>query len=52
MHQIGAKSKLWLWIEDWQESKKAMFKVNAVKTFSSWKLKSILVPFQSGCCIW
>lgn len=36
--------------EDWQENEIASVKVKALRTFSSWKLKSILLPFQSGSC--
>ena len=42
------RAQLWLWTEDWQESEIALFKVGAVRTFSSLKLKSILLSFQPG----
>lgn len=46
------RAKPWLWTKDWQKSEIALFKVRAVKTFSTWKLKSILLSFQPGSCIW
>lgn len=43
------RAKLWLWTEGWQKSEIALFKVRAVRTSS---LKSILLSFQPGSCIW